>query len=179
MGMVCTIHQSGLQLGDRDGSGSIHIYVRKPLPKLWISPNWWAVMLSIVTAMSCRLASSSIAPRGRSMVRLVPRLIVVVHVGTGITAECNVFYSWWLCNSKNRTILQLRGYGILALTEMVKRSWLVSAKCQGAEYLLPRVHLLKYCSNIPDWCVSCGVAQPVKRSNVSPKCTRSLHDFWS
>ena len=88
MGVVHTIHQSRLQLSGRDGSGSIQIYVRKPLPKLWISPNWWAVMLS-VTAMSCRLATS-ILPRWRSMVRLVPRLIVVVHVGTRITAECNV-----------------------------------------------------------------------------------------
>lgn len=71
MALVHTIHQGGLQLSDRDGSRSIYIYIRKPLPKLWISPDRWTV----VSAMS----RSSIALRGRSVVRLVPRLIVVVH----------------------------------------------------------------------------------------------------
>lgn len=73
--LIHTIHQCGLQLSDRDGSRSIHIYVRKPLPKLWISPSRRTMML--IRAMS----RPSIALRGRSMVRLVPRLIVV-HVRT-------------------------------------------------------------------------------------------------
>jgi hypothetical protein len=73
MALVHTIHQGGLQLSDRDGSRSIYIYIGKPLPKLWISPSRWTMLL--VSAMS----TPSIALRGRSVVRLVPRLIVVVH----------------------------------------------------------------------------------------------------